>query len=309
MRRVGLTGTAVEDTIEGPDGVATEDMGGLYYALGTARALLPGDVRIVPILAVGRDAWERVRGDFAALPGVVLDGLVRAGEVNNKVRLVYSSRDEREETLTGGVPPLRWDDLEPWVERLDAWLWNFVAGSETDRETFGRVKAAFAGPIHMDVHSLCLEHPHGGPRRPRRPETWEEWVGGVTWLQCNEPEAGLLWQDRYEPLPPDEETAFAGRVVELGAEGVLISRGARGATWYPARGEPLHAPAYGVREAVDPTGCGDVLGAAWFALRVGHGAEVGAALEGAVRAAGRAAALRGTADLYEALGAGGGGSA
>ena len=297
-RILGLTGTVVEDTIETAGGPVVEDFGGARYAIAAARALLPADVELAPVLAVGSDAWERVRADLASLPGVRTDGLVRSPAVNNKVRLVYRSADERDETLTGGVPPLGWADLEPWVDRLEAWLWNFVAGGETDLATFRRVVAAFRGPIHLDVHSLCLEPPGGGPRRPRRPADWEAWVGGVRWVQVNDREAGLLWHGDYAPMPAASEAALAERVAALGVEGLLVTRGPRGASWLPATGEPVHLPAHSPEAAVDPTGCGDVLGAAWFALRAGRGMDPAAALAGAVRAAGLAAATRGSAALY-----------
>ena len=305
-RILGLTGTVVEDTIETADGRVVEDFGGARYAVAAARALLPADVELAPVLAVGSDAWERVRADLASLPGVRTDGLVRSSAVNNKVRLAYRSADERDETLTGGVPPLAWADLEPWVGRLEAWLWNFVAGGETDLGTFRRLVAAFRGPIHLDVHSLCLEPPRRRARRPCRPADWEAWIEGVRWVQVNDREAGLLWRGDYAPMPAEAEAELAARVAALGAEGLVITRGAAGASWLPGAGAPVHVPGHAPGAAVDPTGCGDVLGGAFFALRAGRGADPGAALTGAVRAAGRAAAIRGTAGLYSTLLAEGG---
>lgn len=300
-RTIGVTGTAVEDTIVRPGEPVVEDLGGIVYAVRTLRALAPPDVTVAPVLAVGADAWDRVRNDFAATPGIVVDGLRRVEAVNNKVRLVYRSAGEREETLTGGVGPLPWAALEPWIDRLDAWLWNFVAGHEVDRATFGRVKAAFAGPIHLDVHSLCLGPPGGsGPRRRRAPDRWEAWVEGATWVQCNEIEAGLLWAGEDRPLAADDEAALGGRVRALGAEGLLVTRGEAGATWH-GPGERIDASAVGADAAVDPTGCGDVLGAAWVAARFGRGLAPPPALEAAVEAAGRAAGISGTRRLTEAL--------
>jgi sugar/nucleoside kinase (ribokinase family) len=54
---------------------------------------------------------------------------------------------------------------------------------------------------------------------------------------------------------------------------------------------------------VDPTGCGDVFGAAWEALRVGHDQDPEAAVRGAVLASGAAATVSGTARLAEVLAA------
>lgn len=299
--RAGVTGTAVEDTIVRPGEPPARDMGGIYYAVHTLCSFLSDRAIVTPVLAVGADAYDRVRDDFAALPGVETTGLSVVDEVNNKVLLEYRGPEEREETLTGGVLPLSWETLEPWVDRLDAWLWNFVAGNETDRSTFARVKREFRGPVHLDVHSLCLEHRTGEPRRPRRPERWEEWIEGTTWVQCNEQEAGMLWSEKYEPLPREEEAAFAERCHALGVEGVLVTRGADGVRWHPAGGDSRDEPAVGTESAVDPTGCGDVLGAAWFGLRTIAGMPPAEALTVAVRIAGAAAGVQGTEELRSAL--------
>jgi sugar/nucleoside kinase (ribokinase family) len=109
-----------------------------------------------------------------------------------------------------------------------------------------------------------------------------------------------LSEDRAYPLSHDREGALAARVHALGAEGLLITRGSRGATWLPRRGPALEVPARPHR-AIDPTGCGDVFGAAWVALHVARGMDPEAAVRGAVRAAGAAATVSGTARLATVL--------
>lgn len=300
LRELGVVGTVVEDTIDRPGEETVRDMGGAYYAVLTLSALLPDDAVAVPIVAVGEDTIERVRADWSGLPRVSLEGVHPVPAVNNKVHIEYDAKGGREETLTGGVPALEWEHLEPWIDRLDAWCWNFVAGNEADLGTFGRVKRDRGGPLHLDVHSLCLGPPRAGrPREPRRPADWEAWIEGATWVQLNETEAGLLWGNHPGPLPRDREAELARRVHGLGAEGVVITRGERGASWLPREGARLDVAAHG--PARDPTGCGDVLGAAWVALRAGHGLDGEAALRGAVRAGSAAARVRGTAGLAAAL--------
>lgn len=299
-RAIGFVGTVVEDAIARPGAPTLRDMGGAYYAVLTLSALLPDDAVAVPVLAVGEDAIERVRTDWSRLPRVSLEGVHAVPAVNNKVRIEYDPQGGREETLTGGVPPLEWRHLEPWLERLDAWCWNFVAGNEADLETMGRVRRLRRGPLHLDVHSLCLGPPAvGHPRPARRPRDWEAWVEGATTVQLNEREAGLLAEGRPEPLPREREEALARRVHGLGVDGVVITRGARGASWHPRDGARIDLAASG--PGLDPTGCGDVLGAAWVALRAAHGLDPPAALEGAVRAGSAAAGVSGTAGLTAAL--------
>ena len=300
-REVGVIGTVVEDTIDRPGEATVRDMGGAYHSVIAMSVFLPDGTVAVPVAAVGEDAIARVREDWGRLPRISLEGLRPVPAINNKVHLEYESEGERDETLIGGVPPLTWPELEPWAGRVSAWCWNFISGHEVERETFEKVKLRAAGPLHLDVHNLCYGPPRAGqPRAHRPPEDWEGWVRGATWVQVNEIEAGLLDDGRPVPLPQGREGALAKRVHALGAEGLLITRGARGATWLPSRGRAFDAPA-GREVAIDPTGCGDVFGAAWVALRVARGMDPEAAVLGAVRAAGAAATVSGAAGLAAAL--------
>jgi hypothetical protein len=299
--RVGVTGTIVEDTIDTVDGVRIEDLGGIAYALHGLGAFLPDGAVAHPVLEVGRDAIDRVREDLRGLRGLSAGDFRPIRHVNNKVHLVYHPDGSRDETLTGGVPPASWELYEPWLERLDVWLWNFISGMETDLETFGRVKAGFRGDVYMDIHSLCLEHVPGEPRRHRTPARWEEWVEGVRWLQMNEAEAGLLQRGEPRSLPEEDEEALAVRLHGLGAEAVLFTLGSRGARLYGADGAVVTEPVPEGEPAVDPTGCGDVFGATWLSLRTGHGRTSVEALAGAVEAASLAATRRGTRGLTERL--------
>lgn len=298
---MGVTGTIVEDIIDTADGVRIEDLGGIAYALHGLSAFLPAGRIANPVLLVGSDAIERVREELDGLTGIDLESLTRVAEINNKVHLEYRSDGSRDETLTGGVPSLRWEFLEPWLERLDVWLWNFISGMEIELDTFTRLKREFAGDIYLDVHSLCLEHVPGRARRHRPPERWEEWVEGVRWLQMNETEAGLLQRGEPRPLPMEEEARLADRLHGLGAQVVLFTLGSRGARLYRARDTTATEPVPDGEPAVDPTGCGDVFGAAWLVLHAVRGRTPLEALAGAVEAANLAASRRGTRGLVEHL--------
>ena len=300
-REFGIVGTVVEDTIDRPGEETVHDMGGTYHSVIAMSVLLPAGTVAVPITAVGEDTLARVRTDWGRLPRISLAGIHAVPDINNKVHLEYDSEGGRDETLTGGVPSLSWAELEPWVDRVAAWCWNFIAGNEVDRETFERVKRSSTGALHLDVHNLCFGPPREGkPREHRPPEDWEGWVEGVAWVQVNEIEAGLLSEGRAAPLPRDREGALAARVHALGVEGLLITRGARGATWLPRGGPAFDAPAQS-GPGIDPTGCGDVFGAAWVALHVARGMDPEAAVRGAVRAAGAASTVSGAARLGAAL--------
>jgi sugar/nucleoside kinase (ribokinase family) len=297
---IGVTGTAVIDTIDTADGIRTSDMGGIYYAVHTLSALLPSDARLHPVIVVGADAIETLRRDWSALPGVELDGVKRVAAPNNRVHIGYHADGGRDETQAGGLPSLGPEDLAPWPARLDAWLWNLVSGTEVERSTFDALKRAFEGPLYLDLHSLCLEPASDRARRPRRPLDWEDWVTGITWLQLNATEAALLWTGEPDPLDRECVAELAAHIHGLGVRGVLVTYGADGAAWYGTEGDVFERPGRSVA-AVDPTGCGDVFGAAWLALHCGRGQSPEQALEGALVAATTAATIRGTSQLHSML--------
>lgn len=70
MRRVGVIGTMVWDTIYGRDGETepVEEWGGIAYALAALEASLPPEWRIVPLIKVGRDLAQRVSPITDSLP-------------------------------------------------------------------------------------------------------------------------------------------------------------------------------------------------------------------------------------------------
>jgi sugar/nucleoside kinase (ribokinase family) len=126
-------------------------------------------------------------------------------------------------------------------------------------------------------------------------------VAGTTWVQLNEVEAGLLWDGRAAAIVPEDEPELAARIHALGPVGVLVTRGAAGAAYHDDDGPTIRMAAETPEPAVDPTGCGDVFGAAWFALRAVGGLDPAAALRGAILAAGVCASMSGTRGLRERL--------
>ncbi|HEX6938546.1 MAG TPA: hypothetical protein VF158_03980 [Longimicrobiales bacterium] len=308
MPRLGILGTMVWDRIYARDGRVepVEEWGGLAYALAAAAAARPEGWGITPIVKVGRDLAERAGRFLHSLPGLDFEaGLHVVPEPNNRVELRYLDGVRRTERLTGGVPPWRWDELEPIVRGLDALYVNFISGFEMELDTASRLRLAFPGPIYADVHSLLLGVGAGGQRMYRPLDAWREWLRCFDVVQANEDELAWLayaWGDPWR---------FAAEVIGEAPRLLLVTLGARGAAYVasPAfRPDPMSwrrggglaaAPELGVPGAArservaivtepregDPTGCGDVWGATCFCKLLG-----GASLEEAMRAANRAAA-------------------
>lgn len=329
MPKVGIVGSLVWDLIHGRDPLAppTEEWGGIAYALAGLDASLPPDWEIVPLIKVGRDlapqAAELLRGLARLTPG---GRGVEVPAPNNRVVLHYESSERRCERMSGGVPGWTWLELGPMVRDLDALYINFISGFELALGTAQALRQGFGGPIYADLHSLFLGMQHDGIRVLQPLADPAAWFGCFDAVQLNEDEMRQLSPD---PLSLSAQALAAGvslLVVTLGPKGAAYVAAPGFDGWrsvdqtvglsdgqlVPRRPEPLTVrppgrptartalvPASRV-DALDPTGCGDVFGAAACArLLAGDGVED--ALGHAAAMAARNAVLRGAGGLSRHL--------
>lgn len=310
--RLGVLGTFVWDRIwtleDQAAGRPFESWGGLAYSLAAAAAARPEGWEIVAVARVGADLVDEARAFCAALPGVDAESaLVSAPEPNNRVELRYTDDARRGERLTGGVEAWTWDELAPRVADLDALYVNYFSGFEIGLEATERLRASFAGPLYADLHSLFLGCPGAGTRQMRHLPDWERWAACFDAVQLND--------DELRMLAPGADAARV--LMGAGPRVVAVTHGAEGASvlrragtpadpraWREARecaSEPSAGRRYPSRPAAgDPTGCGDVWGATFFASLLGGQAWDGAAAS-AHAAAARKMGMRGTRRLYEHL--------
>lgn len=294
MKRLGVLGTMVWDTIHGRPGHAerVEEWGGIAYALAALEAALPADWSLVPLIKVGRDMAPAANEFLHALTRrSAAARFIEVPEPNNRVTLRYRGLDRQFERLTGGVPGWRWDELGPLVDDLDALYINFIAGWEIDLTTALALRHAYRGPIYADMHSLFLGVAHHGVRVPRALADLPQWMSCFDVVQMNEDEAALAGAQ-----PMEVAAAALGAGVRL----LVVTLGPRGAVYFTARPfafAPRSAPvARGPIETArvpapapvmegDPTGCGDVFGATLVAELL-----AGTPIEPALTAANAAAA-------------------
>jgi len=312
-RRLGIIGTFVWDTVwtlgDQAAGRAFETWGGVSFSVASAAATRPEGWEIVPIAHVGADLVDQVHAYLDTVDGVgARDGIVAVDEPNNRVELVYTDASSRGETMRGGVPGWTWLELEPHLRGLDALYVNFLSGFEMDLRTAAAVKRGFPGFIYADLHSLFLGPPRpDGPREPRRLHRWNDWLRCFNAVQMNEEEYTLM---RGGPLGPERYPEYLLKYGD--PQAIFVTRGERGARFVVSRGErpDMHGPGRPVRfgevpahpapSGGDPTGCGDVWGAANACGLLG-----GMDAEEAVRRANAVAAAklghRGGSGLYEHL--------
>ena len=313
-KRLGVVGTLVWDTIRWRD-VRTEpveEWGGIAYGLAALEAGLPADWELVPIVKVGADlseqAWSLLRG----LPRTDAETGIRiVPEPNNRVELVYSGGGRRSEQLTGGVPPWLWTELGPLVATCDALYVNFISGFEMELDTARALRSTFAGPIHADLHSLFLGAARSGMRIPQELPSWDAWLRCFDSVQVNEDEFELLGQATGDPWE------LAAHAVGHELKIIIVTLGPRGASYVASSGfdnDPRRWPKTRHRVAApgparsgriptekgevrgDPTGCGDVWGATFFA-RLLSGDQLRTAMTRANRMASRNVEYRGAGDL------------
>ena len=321
MPKVGIIGSLVWDLIYGwdPHAPPVEEWGGIAYALAGLEASLPQDWQIVPLIKVGRDLSREAQQLLNGLSRLAPGGrCVEVTAPNNRVVLHYQSTERRCERMAGGVPGWTWAELGPMVRDLDAIYLNFISGFELCLGTAQALRQGFQGPIYADFHSLFLGMQQDGMRVLQPLPDAADWFGCFNLVQLNEEEMRQLSPD---PLTLSAQALAAGvslLTVTLGPRGVayvaapgfdgLADRrtggliGTSGRTGRPADGPTartalIKAPAI---ETLDPTGCGDVFGAAAFA-RLLAGDPVEAALRHATALAARNAGFRGARGLANHL--------
>jgi sugar/nucleoside kinase (ribokinase family) len=317
MLRLGILGTFVWDTIWTPDDVAAgrpfEGWGGLAYALAAASAACPRGWEIVPVAKVGKDLAGAAHDFVAGLPGVTAGEAIRiVAEPNNRVELRYTDAARRGERLTGGVPAWEPDELADAVAGVDALYVNFFSGFEMGLPAAERLRAAFAGPLYADLHSLFLGCPGGGVRERRALPDWERWAACFDAVQLNDEELATIG-GADEPWD-----ARARRLLDAGPGLVLVTRGEQGAAAARRAGFPDDPMGWPVGRELpqdgscdqaefpslpsdgDPTGCGDVWGTTVFCGLVG-GLPVEVAVARAHETAVRKMAFRGADGLAEHL--------
>jgi hypothetical protein len=301
MPRLGVLGTLVLDTIHRPapaDDVLT-DLGGIAYSLAALEAVAPIGWNVFPFIKVGADLRPEADAFLDGLERVEsLDGVLTVPEPNNRVDLFYSSKPRRCEKLTGGVPGWTWSELAGAVSSCDAFIVNFIAGWEIDLETAKRLHTEYRGPVYADIHSLPLAVGPDGVRSLRPLPEWPAWRRCFDVVQMNEEELNTLAETDRKPSEEARDS------VVNGPEILFVTSGAAGSRWYARtsdgvqEGEVATEPV--AAELADPTGCGDVWGAA-CASSLLAGESAAAAAGRANRIAGLAATHRGTTGLAAAL--------
>ena len=286
-----------ETSSPGNDGVPGGNFGGIFYSLATLAALMsPGDV-IHPVFGVGEKEFESFRKQLDEFPTIDPSGIYKFKGNTNRVAVFYGKGDDQRIECSKNISePIPFGKIKPYLDS-DGILIDMISGYDITLETLDSIRMAVRDartPIHFDFHSLTLGI-DGDARRFRRPLTeWRRWCFMLNSIQMTEDEAAGLTAERFD------EPTLVNHLMPLMVNTLLITRGNRGATAIVQKNKKLTRHDFSSSEkgaTADPTGCGDVFGAAflYYALRE---KDHGRAADLANQAAGLKSTFKGTDGLH-----------
>lgn len=241
-----------------------QSYGGIVFAIATLANLVGPDDTITPVFGVGERDHDRFVQWLSQYPCVNQKGIFVLPGLTNEVHLFYDgSNGGRIECSKHIAPPIPFEAIKPFLQ-CDGILINMVSGSDLTLETLDRIRMEVRDkgtPIHFDFHALTLGIDKEYKRFRRPLSDWRRWCFMLNSIQMSEVEASGLTSERYN------EEQLINQLMPLMVTSMIITRGERGATLIRQEHKKLHRhdePGIAVSGTVDPTGCGDVFGAAFF---------------------------------------------
>jgi hypothetical protein len=249
----------------------------------------------MPVCSVGAADHHAFLSYCETFPAVDTSGVFAIEGPTNMIHL-YANENGGEQACTKHVaPPIPYDRIKKHLN-ADGILINMASGSDITLDTLDTIRMEIRPretPVHFDYHNLTMGVSRDAVRFRRPLPDWRRWAFMITTIQLNEEEiAGLALENL-------KENQAVGHLLTLGVKGVILTRGARGATVFSNEHKKVvhhDVAANSVEGTVDTTGLGDVFGASFLYKYVAT-SDLIASAEFATRTAGEAAARPGTVRL------------
>lgn len=258
-----IVGHLCFDVIHPVEGPEVQSYGGITYAVATLASLLGKNDSVNPVFGVHRGDYAVLLEHLAQYPNVETSGIFKTDEPTNRVHLFYRDQTTRIECSKDIARPIPYEKIRRHLS-VDGILVNMISGFDITIETMDHIRMAVRGhkiPIHFDYHSLTLGIQENFERFRRPVVDWRRWAFMTDTVQMNEEEiAGLT-------IEPSTEQQTVGHLLTLSVKGVVVTRGANGATIYTSDKKHVvrkDIPGIPVEHVVDTTGCGDIFGAAFL---------------------------------------------
>lgn len=262
--KLTIIGTITRDTIILPDGKKSESFGGILYNIIPLAYLAPENLRITPVCNLGADIYGKVLLFLKGFKNINTSGICRVNENNNHVYLHYDQKWNHKEILKNLVPEIKFHQVKPFL-KCDYILINFISGFDINLDCLKKIRRETDARIFMDVHSLVLGLKKDGKRFNRLPDFWEEYIAQADILQMNLKEMKILAGRSLVTLK--DLNSFAGKLLSLGPEILLITLGRKGALAYYKNKGRLRChktQSFKIKDFADPTGCGDFFSAGFL---------------------------------------------
>jgi len=243
-----------------------ERFGGIYYTIAALANLMSERDTLQPVFGVGNGDYEKLISNLKQYKNVDTSGIFKFKGLTNTVHLIYQSdRQTRTECSRDIAASIPFQRIKSFLS-CDGILINMVSGFDITLETLDAIRIETRDdriPIHFDFHALTLgiDQNHNRFRRPLT--DWRRWCFMLHSIQMSEEEAAGITSERFD------EVTFTNQLMPLMVNTLLITRGERGVSVIVqdihkklSRRDIPGIPTNG--SFVDPTGCGDVFGAAYL---------------------------------------------
>ena len=237
--------------------------GGIANTIAAVAALTADGETVLPVCGVGAADEKNFLSWLGRYPAVDPSGVFTFKGLTNRIDIYEKEGGHRVACAGEIAPPIPFEKIRKFLSS-DGILINMVSGKDISLDTLDQIRMEIRAretPLHLDYHNLTTEV---GPARERirRPlAEWRRWAFMLTTVQMSEEESAGLTVDRLD------EHQLTGHLLTLGVRGVLITRGARGATLFEnehkkvVRRDIAGIPAEG---AAEREGRGDIFGGAFL---------------------------------------------
>jgi len=302
-----VIGEPCVDLIHKIDGNVTHSYGGILYSLISLAVLAKKDT-VFPVMNIGTDEADNILNLIANYPNIKTDGINIVNHKTRKVNLYYnmynSGKAARFESSTEPTYTIQYNAIERFLQIADSILINMISGIDITLETFQKIRNAFTGYIHIDIHNLVMKTNPDGTREHTHLEQWREWCKLPDTVQMNEFEVISLSRTIKNEYKIVEEILLNSNIKP---NGVIITRGKIGVTGYTRTLKKFGSEEFidierhdvespEVDNFVDSTGCGDVFASA-FTFDFAKSKDFLKALHFATRIASLNATLEGVEQL------------
>lgn len=271
--KLAVIGEPCMDYIYRGDSSTDKQFGGILYSLVSLAVISGNKAEVFPVMNLGEDEFDNVTGFLSRFPNINQDFINKSEHKTRVVSLFYKDKIsvlnistrktyDREENSTEPTPPVKFEQMESILPRLDGILVNMVSGVDIGLDDLQKTRENFKGYIHMDVHNLVMQTFPDGMRKQMPVKDWKQWTSLSDTLQMNESELAILTGDNVT------EYETAGKILSNGrTRSLAVTRGRQGVSLFRQRRGELEKTDKAMVESpgfIDSTGCGDVFAASFF---------------------------------------------